>query len=497
MNIDRIKEIIENPQTEFYKKREQLYQAAESCLVPLSLSENTDKLVQDGVICGLFEGNAPYRPRYVLPDYAVFLRQGSEYLELAAPRDIFEAINALLVIYRYVPSITAYPVYLGQVDELLEPFTSGVDDNTLRSLLKMFIVNISRTMPNRFVHYNIGPGDTRVGRIIIELERQLKQSEPNLTMKADASTSEDYLCAAVVCALETGKPYMVNHAREMLDWGENYGIASCYNALPVGGGSYTLVRLNLRAVAIRSRNQEDFFARTLPEAMKALFEVIDKRVDYLVNSAQFFAGSFLAREGLIARERFTAMCGMFGLFECVSHLTDGKELGRDDQALTMAKRVLETMRSMIDAHKNSLCINGRFVLHAQSGISDDVYETAGARVAVGKEPDTFKHVRTAAALQGYVNGGVSDIFIFENTAKNNPQAVLSIIKAAFAMGVKLFAFNSEESELIRVSGYLVKRSDYLKAQQHNAILSDTAALAQQAIDGQGLLNRKVKRLNNF
>ena len=117
MNIDRIKEIIENPQTEFYKKREQLYQAAESCLVPLSLSENTDKLVQDGVICGLFEGNAPYRPRYVLPDYAVFLRQGSEYLELAAPRDIFEAINALLVIYRYVPSITAYPVYLGQVVE--------------------------------------------------------------------------------------------------------------------------------------------------------------------------------------------------------------------------------------------------------------------------------------------------------------------------------------------------------------------------------------------
>ncbi len=30
----------------------------------------------------MFEGHAPYKPRYVLPDYARFLANGSEWLEL-------------------------------------------------------------------------------------------------------------------------------------------------------------------------------------------------------------------------------------------------------------------------------------------------------------------------------------------------------------------------------------------------------------------------------
>ena len=494
MSTTKFREIINNPQLEYYRKREQLFLAAEASVAGIVLSESARDYIGNGVICGLFEGNAPYRPRYVLPDYEKFFAQGSEYLELQAPKNIFEAINALLIIYKYVPSITLYPVYLGQVDELLEPFADGVSEEVLRGLLRMFVMNISRTMPNSFVHYNIGPRETRVGRIILELECELKQSEPNLSMKVDAETPEDYLYSAIQTALETGKPYLVNQERELQEWEQFYGIASCYNSLPRGGGSYTLVRVNLRAAAQLAESTEDFLEIQLPQIMKSLFEIMDKRVDYIVNQAHFFEGSFLSSEGLIQRDRFTAMCGVFGLYQCVEHLSGGLKLGVDAAALPLAEKILSAMRTLIDAHLNTLCYKNRFMFHAQSGISDDVLETAGARIAVGQEPELFEHIKVSAKLQNYFNGGVSDIFIFDRTAKTNPAGVLRIVKAAFQLGLKLFAFNSDESELVRVSGYLVKRSDLDKARKHQATLSDTASLGQQAVDGQHLLNRKIRTI---
>ena len=480
--------IINNPQLEYYRKREQLFLAAEACVPEIALGQAARDYLGNGVICGLFEGNAPYRPRYVLPDYEKFFQQGSKYLELSAPTNIYDALNALLIIYKYVPSITLYPVYLGQVDELLEPFADSVNEEVLRGLLRMFVMNISRTMPNSFVHYNIGPRDTKVGRIILELEYELKQSEPNLSMKVDAATPDDYLLSAIQTALETGKPYLVNHEREL------YGIASCYNSLPRGGGSYTLVRVNLRAAAQLAESPADFLEIQLPLIMSSLFEIMDKRVDYIINQAHFFEGSFLSSEGLIKRDRFTAMCGAFGLYQCVEHLSGGLKLGIDAAALPLAEKILSAMRALIDAHANPFCYKNRFMFHAQSGISDDVLETAGARIAVGKEPELFEHIKVSAKLQNYFNGGVSDIFIFDRTAKTNPAGVLRIVKAAFQLGLKLFAFNSEESELVRVSGYLVKRSDLDKARKHQATLSDTASLGQQAVDGQHLLNRKVRTI---
>lgn len=494
MDKNKIRAIINNPDIEYYRKREQLFLEAESGLPAVSVSETTNEYLSKGVICGLFEGNAPYRPRYVLPDYEKYLQQGSEYLDLVAPKDIYEAVNALLIIYRYVPSITLYPVYLGQIDELLEPFTEGIDDKTLRNILRLFVVNVSRTMPNSFVHYNIGPHDSRVGRMILDLERELKQSEPNLSMKIAADTPTEYVLSAIATALETGKPYLVNHERELQEWDEFYGIASCYNALPRGGGSYTLVRVNLRAAAMLAESLEDFLEIRLPDVLKALFEIMDKRVDYIINQAHYFEGSFLAREGIISRERFTAMCGAFGLYQCVEQLSGGMKLGIDNDALTVAGKILARMREIIDAHRNPDCFQNRFMFHAQSGISDDVLETAGARIKVGSEPELFEHVRVSAKMQNYFNGGVSDIFVFDSTAKSNLAGVWKIVQTAFKLGVKLFAINSSDSELVRVSGYLIKRSDLEKARNRQATLSDTSGLGQQAVDGQHLLNRKIRHL---
>ena len=54
------------------------------------------------------------------------MREGSKFLQLDPPKDIYEAINSLLIFYKNVPSVTNYPVYLGNIDELLEPFMDDV-----------------------------------------------------------------------------------------------------------------------------------------------------------------------------------------------------------------------------------------------------------------------------------------------------------------------------------------------------------------------------------
>ncbi len=45
----------------------------------------------------MFEGHAPYKPRYVLPDYARFLANGSEWLELEGAKDLDDALSLLTI----------------------------------------------------------------------------------------------------------------------------------------------------------------------------------------------------------------------------------------------------------------------------------------------------------------------------------------------------------------------------------------------------------------
>ena len=66
---------------------------AENMLDYPLLDAETQEALDQRVICDMYEGHAPYKPRYVLPDFAVVLKIGSEYLELPIPETLDEAIN--------------------------------------------------------------------------------------------------------------------------------------------------------------------------------------------------------------------------------------------------------------------------------------------------------------------------------------------------------------------------------------------------------------------
>jgi hypothetical protein len=68
----RCQNIVTSPVLTPEQKRHFLALEAENNLPYPDLPQAARAALDEGVICDMFEGHAPYKPRYVLPDYAKF-----------------------------------------------------------------------------------------------------------------------------------------------------------------------------------------------------------------------------------------------------------------------------------------------------------------------------------------------------------------------------------------------------------------------------------------
>lgn len=494
-------EIIKSGSLDYKQKKHFLAAVAESSVDYPEISPEAVEAMQDKVICDLFEGNAPYRPRYVLPDYEKSLKEGVKYLELEPPSDLDEAINFLSILYQHVPSITGYTVYLGNIDKLLMPYIGELSEEQIYKKIRLFWRYIDRTLPDAFVHANIGPEDNVIARNILKAERELKQVVPNLTLKYDSElTSESLLVDAVNTVFETAKPHIANHRMISGDFSTDYGVVSCYNSLKTGGGSHTLIRLNLKKVAeIHKGGIEAFITDTLVKYCDLTLEVIEERTRFLVEKVRYYDTDYLVQEGIISLDNFSAMFGLFGLAECVNALlgNEGEKLryGHDEEANRLGLKILDKIKKIIDAKSLPYCDGngGKAFFHAQSGIDTDIEETAGARIPIGEEPDVYNHINAVAPHHHLFNGGISDIFHFDETAKRNPQAITDIIKASFRKGMRMFTFNLANSEFIRITGYLVRRSD-LKEFRTDGSRYGSTLFGANTMDNDSVDKRNSKRV---
>ncbi len=490
--------VITDPVLTYQQKVAGLARVGESNATPLSIGEGLRRYLDAGAVCDLGEGNAPYRPRYIVPDYASFMARGSAFLGLAPPRDIWEATANLLILYRHVPSVTTFPVYLGDLDALLEPFVR--DEAEARKAIGLFLLQIDRTINDSFCHADIGPDETVAGRLILELSREQRNAVPNLSLKYDPErTNDEFALLAATVALEVAKPSFANHrlfSEEFRALGfPDYAVASCYNGLPIGGGSCTLVRLNLGRVAPFATDARDLFDRVLPDVVERQLEYMDERVRFLLDESRFFESSFLAEEGLIRKDRFTAMFGLVGLAECVNAFAGGKRFGRDPEADRLGLSLIERLDGLVAAHRNPrlAAAGGRYLLHAQVGIDSDHGVSPGCRIPIGEEPDLLAHILQSAPFHRYFPSGIGDVFAFEPTAKANPRHLLDIAKGAMASGLRYFSAYAADADVVRITGYLVKRSEMEKLGQGKASLQDTTALGRNAVNNLGVLDRRLRQ----
>lgn len=368
--------------------------------------------------------------------------------------------------------------------------------------MRGFLLQIDRCLGDSFVHANIGPAQTRVGSALLALLPELQNAIPNMTLIYDSEkTPDSFACQAIRTSLECANPAFALDSAYRADFGDHpYGIASCYNGLPVGGGAFTLQRVILGPVAERAGDIDTFFQHTLPEVVQTTCQFIESRIHFMVEKAAFFRSSFLVQEGFVDLDHFVGLFGLVGLAECVNTLLakEGKQYGRDPEANALGVRIMDEIDRMVkEFHSDySPAFGHRFLLHAQVGLAEDKV-SPGVRIPIGDEPPLYDHLRQAGMFHKYFPSGVGDIFPFDDTAKRNPQAVLDIFKGAFSVGMRYISTYGADSDLIRVTGYLVKKSEVQAVTEENKnAINDMSLTAYPTVRNRKIVSdRKVRSLD--
>lgn len=481
-----------------------LAQAAENSEHPIPTTPEFDYFFERDAICDMHEGNAPYRPRYICVDFQKFATQGSEFLRLDVPENLDDLLFNLEVLYENIPSVTSRPVYCGQLDKIIDPFLGDLSDEEILPRLKRFLNFIDRTVASGYCHANIGPEETRAGRLLLMADAEVQNAIPNFTIKYDPEITPDgFALLCLKTAMRCANPAFANH-RLLKDtypvpgpgYPDGYAVVSCYNVLPVRGGAYCLDRVKLSQLADMASSVDEFMDKLLPEATAALLEYMNARVTFLVEESNFFQSSFLVREGLIERERFCGMFGVIGMHECIEKLLGpGHTYGTDTEANDLADAIMEKITAQVLDFPAVYSEIGRdrYLMHAQAGFGDQLESTPGVRIRVGDEPEVFyDHLRHCARMHRFFTAGVSDIFPVEPTAADNPEALLDVVKGAFAINDKYLSFYPSDSDLVRITGFLVKRSEMEKYAAGKAVLADTSHDGEGNWRANALGDRKVR-----
>ncbi len=218
---------------------------------------------------------------------------------------------------------------------------------------------------------------------------------------------------------------------------------------------------------------------------------------FIVEESGFFEHHFLAKEGLISRDKFTAMFGLVGLAEAVNLLLEKEggsaRFGRDKEADQLGVEIMEQIVAFNEAHEAPYCeiTNGHYLLHAQVGIAQDKGISPGTRIPIEEEPaELIDHLIQCNLFHKYFPSGTGDIFPVEMTAGKNPQYILDIIKGAFRKELRYLSFHDSNSDVIRITGYLVKRSEIEKYQKGENVLQNTTHLGTGAANNGKILQRK-------
>ena len=233
--------------------------------------------------------------------------------------------------------------------------------------------------------------------------------------------------------------------------------------------------------------------------MERMALYMDERIRFEVEESGFFESNFLAKEGFIHRDRFTAMFGMVGMAECVNILMEleGKKgrFGHDKEADDLGVEIMEALSAFNNAHVNPYCeaTGGHFLLHAQVGIAQDKNITPGTRIPIAEEPkELIDQLRHCSRLHKYFPSGTGDIFPVDVTVHKNPQFVLDIVKGAFQADLRYLSFYESDGDVIRVTGYLAKRSEIEKYQKGESVLQNTTQLATGATENGHVQERRIR-----
>jgi hypothetical protein len=77
--------------------------------------------------------------------------------------------------------------------------------------------------------------------------------------------------------------------------------------------------------------------------------------------------------------------------------------------------------------------------------------------------------------------GSGDILHFDDTATRNPQACVDVVRGALATGMRDVTFNLDSNDFIRITGYLVRKSDLTKLEESGVARHGSDVLAAGSV----------------
>ena len=77
--------------------------------------------------------------------------------------------------------------------------------------------------------------------------------------------------------------------------------------------------------------------------------------------------------------------------------------------------------------------------------------------------------------------------------EKTPEAILPIIKGSFGRGLRYFSGYLENCDVVRVTGYLVKKSEIEKLKAQKQSLNNVTVFGMGAQDGAHALDRRIQR----
>ena len=193
------------------------------------------------------------------------------------------------------------------------------------------------------------------------------------------------------------------------------------------------------------------------------------------------------------------MFGLVGLAECVNnllHIEDKtKGFGMNKEATELGLKIMDVIEKRVAEHEAPYCdaTGHRYRLHAQVGIdTDGMEDSPGTRIPIFAEPTMLEQLEVNEKFHPYFPTGTGDIFKFEETYEKTPDAVLPIIKGALNNGLRYFSGYLENCDVVRVTGYLVKKSEIEKLNQKKQSLNNVTIFGKGAQDGQHALDRRIQ-----
>jgi YjjI family glycine radical enzyme len=191
-----------------------------------------------------------------------------------------------------------------------------------------------------------------------------------------------------------------------------------------------------------------------------------------------------------------------GLADAVNYILKleglNERFGTSKRGDEIGHSILKVVENIAKTHEAPYCerTDNRYLMHAQVGASlseEDRRNTPAHRITVGDEPILPLHIKQAVPFHEYFTSGTGDLFALDQTYLNKLDAVLDIIDGAFASGGRYITTYLYNTDLIRVTGYLVKKSEVLKAGKGEAVLRDTDILGHGTNGIAHVFERRVRK----